>query len=59
MSLITIISIYLAIGVLTGMSIEALMSDVKLNDDTTNLERFLWVTFWPIFVLIFIFGMKK
>jgi hypothetical protein len=59
MSLITIISIYLAIGVLTGMSIEALMSDVELNDDTTNLERFLWVTFWPIFILIFIFGMKK
>jgi hypothetical protein len=59
MSVITIITIYLGIGVIAGMSIETLMSDVELNGDTTNFERFLWIILWPIFVLIFIFGMKK
>lgn len=59
MSIFTLITIYLAIGVVTGMSIETLMSEVELNDDTTDLERFLWVILWPFFVLIFIFGMKK
>lgn len=50
---------YLGVGTLCGMSIEALMSETELNEDTSNFERFLWVTFWPIFVLLFIFGMKK
>ena len=59
MNTLTIISIYFGIGVLCGMSIESLMVETDLNEDTTNLERFLWVAFWPIFVLIFLFGMKK
>jgi flagellar biosynthesis protein FliQ len=50
---------YLIIGIVCGMSIEILMAETELNNDTSNVERFLWVTFWPIFVLIFIFGMKK
>jgi hypothetical protein len=59
MNLFNFIAIYLAIGVLCGMCIEALMAETNLNEDTTNFERFLWVTFWPIFTVIFLFGMKK
>jgi hypothetical protein len=59
MNILTIISIYFGVGILCGMSIESLMAETDLNEDTTNFERFLWVTFWPIFVLIFLFGMKK
>jgi hypothetical protein len=59
MSIFDIILIYSGIGILCGMSIELLMSDTDLNEDTTNLERFIWIILWPIFVIIFLFGMKK
>ncbi len=54
-----VIMMYIVIGMLTGMSIELLMLETDLNKDTTIFERFLWIMFWPIFVLIFLFGMKK
>jgi hypothetical protein len=59
MSLFTIITIYMLIGVVFGMSIESIMTEVDLSENTTNFERFLWITLWPIFTLVFIFGMKK
>jgi len=59
MNIFNIIVVYLSIGILCGMSIESLMAETDLNENTTNVERFLWVTFWPIFVIIFLFGMKK
>ena len=59
MTVFNIITLYLALGALSAMSIEFLMHKVELNDDTTNTERFLWVILWPFFVLLFLFGMKK
>lgn len=59
MTVFNIITLYLALGAIAGMSIELLMHKVKLNDNTTNTERFLWVILWPFFVLLFLFGMKK
>jgi hypothetical protein len=59
MNLFNFIAIYLDIVVLCGMCIEALMAETNLNEDTTYFERFLWFTFWPIFTVIFLFGMKK
>jgi hypothetical protein len=51
--------LYFCIGVVFGISLESLMSEVDMNDTTTNTERFLWVILWPMFILIFIFGTKK
>jgi flagellar biosynthesis protein FliQ len=59
MDIFNIITIYLAVGVVCGISIEALMASTNLNETTSDFERFLWIIFWPFFVLIFIIGMKK
>jgi hypothetical protein len=59
MTLLNIITIYLVLGSISGMSIEALMDRTELNDDTSNIERFLWVILWPFFVILFVIGMKK
>lgn len=59
MGLFEMILAYFTIGIIAGMSIESLMDETGLNETTSNFERFLWVAIWPLFVLLFIFGMKK
>jgi uncharacterized membrane protein len=59
MNIFEILILYFCIGILCGISFEAIMIDTKLNDNTTNFERFTWVVFWPIYIIIFIIGMKK
>jgi hypothetical protein len=59
MSFFEIVLAYLGIGVLCGMSIEVLMTKTDMNDDTTNFERFTWLILWPLYVILFIIGMKK
>ena len=56
---IIILILYFSLGILSGISIEHLMKETNTNDLTNNFERFMWVTFWPIFVLLFLFGIKK
>lgn len=51
--------IYFTVGVVCGMSFEALMTETDPDDETTNLERFFWVFFWPFFIILFIYGMMK
>lgn len=59
MSLFQFISIYMVVGTLCGISFEVLMTETDMNDSTTNFERFTWIVFWPIYVLLFVIGMKK
>lgn len=58
MSLIELALLYLSIGVLCGISFESLMIDTKMNDNITNFERFTWILFWPIYIIIFMIGKK-
>lgn len=59
MTLFQFISIYMVVGTLCGISFEVLMTETDINDSTTNFERFTWIVFWPIYVLLFVIGMKK
>lgn len=59
MTLFQFISIYMVVGTLCGISFEVLMTETDMNDSTTNFERFTWIVFWPIYVLLFVIGMKK
>lgn len=58
-SLQFIIAIYMAVGTLCGICFEVLMTEVNMNNSTTNFERFTWIVFWPIYVLLFMTGIKK
>lgn len=53
------IIIYAMLGLLFGFSVEILMHKYDLAYDVTFFERFLWLVFWPLFLLIFIYGMLK
>ena len=59
MTLMTMISIYLVIGVACSFCFDVLMESTGQTEETGPVkihERIMWVTLWPIFVLIFIFG---
>lgn len=51
--------IYVFIGVISGTCFEYLMYVTNLNKGITIFERFTWVIFWPLYVLVFLIGMKK
>jgi Trk-type K+ transport system membrane component len=59
MNILTFIIIYIFGGISFGLSIEHLIEKIDLNENVTKFERFLWVTLWPLFLLIFLIGMKK
>ena len=51
----TMISIYLVIGVACSLCFDILM-DWTETGPVKTYERIMWITLWPVFVLIFIFG---
>lgn len=55
MTLMTMISIYLVIGVACSLCFDILM-DWTETGPVKTYERIMWITLWPVFVLIFIFG---
>lgn len=55
---IHIIIIYLSVGVCCGVCFEVLMSKFHMNDTTTNFERFTWLLFWPVYIILFLIGTK-
>ena len=57
--MLQIISIYFIIGVACSFCFDVLMDWTKAEQPTTFFERVLWITLWPVFVLIFITGMRK
>lgn len=50
---------YLLIGAVCGFCFEYLMGEFKLRDEVSLSERLGWILLWPIFTLIFIWGMRK
>tara|TARA_B100000575_G_C23105922_1_gene638351 strand:+ start:1310 stop:1501 length:192 start_codon:yes stop_codon:yes gene_type:complete len=59
MTTMTIISIYLVIGVACSLCFDIMMEwtgQTKETGPPTTYERIMWITLWPVFVLIFIFG---
>lgn len=59
MSIFQFIPSYIVIGILCGISFELLMTELSMSDSTTNFERFTWIIFWPVYVLLFVIGIKK
>jgi uncharacterized membrane protein len=55
---IHIIIIYLGIGICCGVCFEILMAKFGMNDTTSNFERFTWVLFWPMYVILFLIGTR-
>ena len=53
-----IISLYFVIGVACGLCFDVLM-DATESGPNTMFERFMWITLWPLFVLIFILANRK
>lgn len=59
MQLFDIFLIYTIIGLFCGLSIEYLMYKTNLNKGVNLFERITWVLLWPIYVIVFLIGMKK
>ena len=59
MSVLQIVMFYLLIGAVCGFCFEYLMGEFKLRDEVSLSERLGWILLWPIFTLIFIWGMRK
>ena len=57
--MLQIISIYFTIGVVCSFCFDVLMDWTEAEQPTTFFERVMWITLWPVFVLIFITGMRK
>ena len=58
MTVMQIISLYFVIGVACGLCFDVLM-DATESGPNTMFERFMWITLWPLFVLIFILANRK
>ena len=53
------IMIYFLVGAVVGFCLEVVMNRVEMNEDTTLGERLSWIALWPIFVVVFIWGMYR
>ncbi len=58
MTTFEIIGTYLCIGLLCAFCFDILM-DYTENGETKWYERLMWITLWPLFCLIFIFGIWR
>jgi hypothetical protein len=57
--MVDIFLLYTVIGLVSGLCFEYLMYKTNLSDKVTNIERVTWVAFWPFYVLIFFFSIRK
>lgn len=57
MSFLQYVMLYLLVGAIVGFCFEIIMNKTDMNEDTTLGERIAWIALWPIFVIIFIWGM--
>lgn len=57
--MLKLIFVYFCIGLLCGIIFDMLMKKTEMYNDTTALERFTWVLFWPFYVIVFLISVNS
>lgn len=59
MTPLSILLAYLTIGSICAMCFEVLTQMFDMTEQLGIVERITWILFWPFYVLIFFWGMRK